>query len=667
MDLVLGQVHDGPPAPPPPPPQPATTTRACTNCAKVKCKCIPYQDGTGCERCHRLHKECKPSEVVKRRRAKRHGGSRVARVESRLEELVSILLESQRDGPSKEPEAGPDLPARQLDGGPVTDVPAATVATSTPVLEHASAGSARGTEPTSTSTDSYAEEPSSSRADEILNKFREETVAFFPCVYIPPEATSESLRATHPFLWLNIITATSASPRERDVLSSRVRAVILQKIVVDREKSLDLLLGLVVFLAWSHLQGKNKRYTTLFAQLVMGLIYDMGLHRAPPVRTHFCPSFKEGDAPLLARIRARRTDEERRAVLGAYLLTSTLAYAFRRGDALRWSPHLEGYLASLRQHSAVPQDQCLIALIRMQLIVGQVHDAGWTARDGCGPEQPPPALYLSALRARLLDVVQDERLGPNIGNNPMVQMLQHFTDLLVHYAGVLPQQPPAHTAAAADPSSCGFETETETESFRRLAAWQGCFDAIRAWLGAFFAVPLARYADLPATVFPQLVRVLACLFHVSTCPDPAWDRAAVRRAVDLVPTCERIIANFDAAARSVCVTVDVDAEAGEAASPPSEGDNGDGHVVDPAGGCFSWCVEVLRHKQARWQRELSASDLATATATAAGTGLDAAAAAAAQQQQQQTAEWWSNGSDGLFGSPADLYGDGWFSDLLNTP
>lgn len=107
--------------------------KACVNCARIKCKCIPRVDGLGCERsvlppdildpspfillrfldctiviriifsisspvsrCHRLKKTCVSSSVEKRRGPKRHAAaSRSARLEEKLDGLVS-LLKSQR-------------------------------------------------------------------------------------------------------------------------------------------------------------------------------------------------------------------------------------------------------------------------------------------------------------------------------------------------------------------------------------------------------------------------------------------------------------------------------------------------------------------------------------------------------------------------------------------
>ena len=88
---------------------------ACTNCAKAKCKCVFSRGGPGpggssvCDRCHRLSRECVPSQTVRKRgsaRARsilrgsaaalgaRDGDSdvvRTAQLEEKLDDLVSLL------------------------------------------------------------------------------------------------------------------------------------------------------------------------------------------------------------------------------------------------------------------------------------------------------------------------------------------------------------------------------------------------------------------------------------------------------------------------------------------------------------------------------------------------------------------------------------------------
>ena len=75
-----------------------------------------------------------------------------------------------------------------------------------------------------------------------------------PFVVLAP-MTAKQLRELSPFLWLNIVAITTKNPGQQSIMSDHIKRSVAQKMVVENEKSLDLLLGLLVFMNW---------YITLF-------------------------------------------------------------------------------------------------------------------------------------------------------------------------------------------------------------------------------------------------------------------------------------------------------------------------------------------------------------------------------------------------------------------
>ncbi|KAI1775072.1 hypothetical protein F4818DRAFT_452007 [Hypoxylon cercidicola] len=588
-----------------PEPQATSTTalggRACTNCARVKCKCIYRAGGATCERCFRLKKECTPSASVGRRAAKRRGVSRTARLEEKLDELVSCL-KARQENAMKDPDGELEDAGDQGDYESETEEP--SVAALTPATATNSLGGTTllSAAITPDSTISFPDEPSPSEAEELLKKFREEIIGFFPFVYIPPHVTSQQLRELYPFLWLNIICTSLTSPRRRTALGDQARSIVIQKVAVEREKSLDLLLGLLTLVGWSHLQRRDRPFWTLFSQLIVTLVCDLGLHRPlPDGPSIFCAASKDSD-PRMTSFFRRRTHEEQRAVLGAFVVTSMISNIFKHAPGLRWSSLFDGYLSNLAQDSTVSQDESLIAQVRMQLIVNQMYDDSWQTSTGGGP----PDLYLSALRSQLHDITRHEKLGTVVRNHPMIMELYHFTELLINEAAISKPATPWHEP-----------------DLRRFEVYQNCLVSIKAFLDTFFSTPITMYGSMAFTSYPQLVRVMRCLHRITTIQDPAWDRDAVRRSVDLIPTCDKIIATFEyLKAASTLVSPD----AGEDES-------------------HNWGLGVFRKMRATWQNELVNMD-ATNAATRETSLIDGA-------------------QSGGFTAPVDFSGDPWLSDVLN--
>lgn len=87
-------------------------------------------------------------------------------------------------------------------------------------------------------------------AEESLTRFRTQHLKYFPFVYIPPNTTVEQLRQDRPFLWLCIMAVSSKRIAQQQALSKRIKNIVAQRMLYEPEYSLDLLLGLLAFIAW---------------------------------------------------------------------------------------------------------------------------------------------------------------------------------------------------------------------------------------------------------------------------------------------------------------------------------------------------------------------------------------------------------------------------------
>lgn len=88
------------------------------------------------------------------------------------------------------------------------------------------------------------------RAQEQLAIFRDRFLPNFPFVFIPSNTNSSDLRHQRQFLWFVIMSLTTSSADEQSAMGNIIRRVISQRIVGEHEKDLELLLGLICYLAW---------------------------------------------------------------------------------------------------------------------------------------------------------------------------------------------------------------------------------------------------------------------------------------------------------------------------------------------------------------------------------------------------------------------------------
>ena len=220
---------------------PAPYGRSCAECAQSKCKCITRVNENTCERsvaplrrisctvranasrCGRLGKNCRPSATVRRRNTPRKRNPSASSYAS-----PPGSLNGSRSVTTFLNDCPPDPPA--LTRGLVA-------------VEHtlSNVQAPFGHE---------ASEPSPVEAEQYLSFFCTYKAKYFPFVYIPPTTTAQQLRQKKPFLWLCIMTIASRSTTQQQVLGSRIRDILAQEMMLKSGQNMDLLLGLLAYIAW---------------------------------------------------------------------------------------------------------------------------------------------------------------------------------------------------------------------------------------------------------------------------------------------------------------------------------------------------------------------------------------------------------------------------------
>jgi hypothetical protein len=98
-----------------------------------------------------------------------------------------------------------------------------------------------------------------SKAEEFVDVFRNRS---FPWVRLPKQTSLETLRRERPFLLLSVLTfAAHGDVQLQRQLEVDLKDSLMKKLVSHGEKSLDLLQGLLVYLAW---YVDSVSYITLF-------------------------------------------------------------------------------------------------------------------------------------------------------------------------------------------------------------------------------------------------------------------------------------------------------------------------------------------------------------------------------------------------------------------
>jgi hypothetical protein len=152
-------------------------------------------------------------------------------------------------------------------------------------------------------------------ANNRLEIFRQVFVNYFPFVVVSPTVSVQALRHDNPFLFLCIMTVTSfEDPILQRRLGQEIKKQICDRLVMGHEVSMDLLQGLLVFVAWYQyfcVSGKHQYF--LMLQLCVNMCHEL--------RLDLNEKGKRG--PEEAQTQRKACNQaEMRALFGTYCLSS---------------------------------------------------------------------------------------------------------------------------------------------------------------------------------------------------------------------------------------------------------------------------------------------------------------------------------------------------------
>ncbi|PYH31865.1 uncharacterized protein BO87DRAFT_398949 [Aspergillus neoniger CBS 115656] len=194
--------------------------------------------------------------------------------------------------------------------------------------------------------------------EERLAKFRLHKMPLFPFVMIPTQLGVPTLRQQSPFLLLCIVTAClEHKPSLQLKMEQEVRRSIATRLVANLERSLDLLLGLLVHVAWSYYHWPicDSR-CSMFLQMAVMIVGDLGLDKGD-LKMQASP-FNSQVANQVEIDSACWTSAAQRALLGCYYLSSRSLF-FRGQLVMKYTDWVKRCTEMLELKAEYPTDVVL--------------------------------------------------------------------------------------------------------------------------------------------------------------------------------------------------------------------------------------------------------------------------------------------------------------------
>ncbi|KAJ4016477.1 hypothetical protein NW766_004674 [Fusarium irregulare] len=447
-------------------------------------------------RCERLVKNC--TEQVHRPRKKRTvKPSRTAQIEERLNGLVNLLkaggltsADLATDTTCIPTEVDPHVVDQEKPSSKESQpsFPSSTEGWSIPDTYNSYAP------PQCICRQTSGDAPPPPASDqELLNIYRKELQTLNPFVIVPNSVTAAKLRETRPFLMASIRMVTSL----RSLRSMRAQMYHLMKHVADHmlirsERSLDLLLGIIVIVAWYQYHCFMHAQLHNLIALATTLVGELGLNRSPTVleRTSLMVVI-----PFQPKA---RTNEERRALLGVWYLSSSMALGFQRFESMRYTKYIQTCLSVLEQEREYETDTRLVALVRIQHLterISQLNAPDDPTEEVLGLPTAPMSAYVSAFHTEL------DRIRLSL---PLELQNDNVIKVFLNTAMLRLYEPPLLDTARIIQMSESLTSPT-LGSASALDIFYQSRNALKQFFDHWLSIPIAEYHRQTTPIAAQLI------------------------------------------------------------------------------------------------------------------------------------------------------------------
>jgi hypothetical protein len=87
-------------------------------------------------------------------------------------------------------------------------------------------------------------------ANAHLDRFRDHMIPFMPFLVLPPSLSAQDLNKERPFLLKTILAVASRDFHRQFAIKKWLLKHLADKMVVNGERNLDLLLGILTYIGW---------------------------------------------------------------------------------------------------------------------------------------------------------------------------------------------------------------------------------------------------------------------------------------------------------------------------------------------------------------------------------------------------------------------------------
>ncbi|KAI5856176.1 hypothetical protein GGS23DRAFT_617875 [Durotheca rogersii] len=376
------------------------------------------------------------------------------------------------------------------------------------------------------------------QADQAVFDYKIKYTPYFPFVMLDRDVSAQEVLAKKPLLFMAIMLLAAQIPlvRQKEIKKS-ILAHVGHNMMVAEERDLDLLQGLMVYIAWGEEDFYMDQKNTYLIYLAMGYAHNLAITRPYPtpkqkltIAVH-PKDIKEAMVghTLTTVLEENHTAEEQRAFLGCHYLLSVNSSQFNREGMLK-GDYVERCLHSLVRPTDFGTDFILDRMVRFQRIVEEITEKLPIPKIG----ESAQVFTLAMSNTMQLLRVQLDQLLANITREH-----RQFLPLWAMHNYVL-----VRLYLLASYSS---QPSDEVLAQHQRQCMLYCLQAARSFFSASLATGPESFYQRSFSSFAEILFVLVAASRLLLVEIDLWDLASARQTLDLPATIDEIIACLETA------------------------------------------------------------------------------------------------------------------------
>ncbi|KAJ5180594.1 zn 2cys6 transcription factor [Penicillium capsulatum] len=364
-----------------------------------------------------------------------------------------------------------------------------------------------------------------SELSQLFHRYRNRISCYFPFVVIP-DVPPAQLHAEKPFLFKAIMMASSYTDRTNQLqLGTQLTEELGRRLLVNGETSMDILQGLLIHIAWYHVYRRHSSQMTNLLQLAIALLADMGLNK--PTHGNDRRKYMFDSSRITHGVLAESrmmTNDERRALLGCFYVSSIVCSIFRRVDALEYTPFMDKQLNDLLDTRERESDLLLARMVQIQQFAERVVDTvSYEETDGSQIHHAPVVLHLRALRNEFR--TQAQSYPSHIEDREILQLQKYVVEIMIHENGL-------YNAFWEAPSSTN----------ERIDVLWTLLQSIKSFFEIFWNLSDLAIHEIPYSSWGLSTYVILIFSRLSMLECPGWDHEVAKDNIEFVAVLDALIA-----------------------------------------------------------------------------------------------------------------------------